>query len=50
MEERTYRHDGLCNNCKSMIWWNIPRGTTVVKYLKENRICPSCGCEHEVED
>jgi len=49
MEKEIYRHDILCHNCSTMIWFLIPKGEKVIDYLRKNRICPYCGCEHGCE-
>ncbi len=46
MAKKTYKQKVLCKNCSNIIWFNIPKGKKKKTFLKGNRICPVCNCEH----
>lgn len=43
----TYFIKKTCKNCGKQITLNIPKGTTIQDFLKENDKCFNCGCKLE---
>ena len=43
-----YKIDILCENCNNIVWYYIPKGTTIKEFfgISENKKCRTCGCQH----
>ncbi len=43
-----YKIDILCENCSNIVWYYIPKGTTIKEFFgdSKNKKCGNCGCLH----
>jgi hypothetical protein len=46
LKTETYEYRVFCLNCSHMIHFSIPKGETVTEFLKKNKLCNICRCEH----
>ena len=43
-----YKIDVLYENCSNIVWYYIPKGTTIKELFgnPKNEKCKTCGCKH----